>query len=328
MDLFTIFTIVGHCVTFEMRVSTEKYMSAGTVEFDEVTEDKLVGRVFRELGRGQPGLIRLVDFSDADEPDLLPSSQSTPEYTHKEPSKPKVLWDRGVEPGTVTRMSHKKDRRKSDEAAPEDVPMEQGKDVSTEGTVESGESNGAKEDITEYCFERRDLLHPRDVIGASDLVEFCLAKDKRSGLTRATRIARPMDSGEVVSIHGNHGYMRVASGRYKGKEITFHAAEAPRGVTLSYGDLCKFGISSNPRNDELSAVRITRTQEGTPLKDIVFTHKEWDGKVPEKKEFVRIPKGPDGTKGFGAGRGKVIDPPAEPAVPGLPPSQDPAAAEQ
>jgi hypothetical protein len=34
-------------------------------------------------------------------------------------------------------------------------------------------------------------------------------------------------------------------------------------------------------------------QEGASAKPIVFTQtREWDGKAPEKKEYVRIPRGP------------------------------------
>ena len=87
------------------------------------------------------------------------------------------------------------------------------------------------------------------------------------------------------------------------RKIPYHSSETLGGSSFNDDDEVEFSICVNSVSGEETAKRMRRTKEATiPVNDRKYKA------VGEKVVTFLLAKGPDGTRGFAAGRGKAIDP--------------------
>ena len=86
--------------------------------------------------------------------------------------------------------------------------------------------------------------------------------------------------------------------------VVFYAADvAEKDVTLSTGDEVEMVLAANTKTGEVSGKQIRRTKEGPKAPErAMWVRKE----LTARTNIIRYSKGPDGTRGFAAGRGRPI----------------------
>ena len=85
--------------------------------------------------------------------------------------------------------------------------------------------------------------------------------------------------------------------------VSFRAADVQgKGVILAAGDEVEFAVVTGGKPGELMAKSIARTKEA-PKADEGYTSGRFKLGSAQQTKFA---KGPDGTRGFAAGRGKPI----------------------
>ena len=86
--------------------------------------------------------------------------------------------------------------------------------------------------------------------------------------------------------------------------VVFYAADvAEKDVTLSTGDEVEMVLAANTKTGEVSGKQIRRTKEGPKAPERAMWVKK---ELTARTNIIRYSKGPDGTRGFAAGRGRPI----------------------
>ncbi|KAK9825992.1 hypothetical protein WJX74_003805, partial [Apatococcus lobatus] len=151
----------------------------------------------------------------------------------------------------------------------------------------------------------------------------------------ATKVRATPMAGLVANVKGHFGFIDFREGE-ETRHIFFHASAVEGEVTLRVGDEVTFIVLDGGKNKELVACKIVRTKEAPPAPEkevakppkeliaetnpnrMVFTGTAKPG-AGKGNQVVRLARGPDGTRGFAPGRGKLMPnsslPPASPGTP-------------
>jgi cold shock CspA family protein len=165
-----------------------------------------------------------------------------------------------------------------------------------------------------------------------DSVEFCVATDRRTGARHATRITLRRKTGVVVLVKAGYGFVELSAeegGSGRGSRLFFHATEVEGGVALKERDECDFFVCLNAKTGEPNARKLRRTREAPPappqperperperdkaavrnpgLLPRMRRHRAdcTGSRAAQAPRTTRMAEGPDGTPGFGMGRGKL-----------------------
>lgn len=181
----------------------------------------------------------------------------------------------------------------------------------------------------------RDL---RDQAQVGDTVEFKIATIVATGEVRAMDINVPGGSrrnrqsekiisserfsASVGSVKGQYGFLDFQALDTDADTLFFHVNDVAGRESLSCGDQVEFSISMNTRRQQPQAIDIKilmRTpSKGSQGSQQEFTSTQRPARMLMKLEasgssdapkfgMIRAPLGPDGTRGFGAGRGRALN---------------------
>jgi cold shock CspA family protein len=191
-------------------------------------------------------------------------------------------------------------------------------------------------------FGRGDVASAAAAPRPGDAVEFSIVTDRRTGARRAARVTLLRRTGTVVSVKPAYGFLEVhpeagdvaaaggppAGGAHVGRpaRVFFHASEVEGGASLRERDEAEFVICVNAKTHEPNARKLRRTREA-PTAPPARPERAGSGGAgnggggdaaggggerPEREKgamvvhrTTRMAEGPDGTPGFGMGRGKV-----------------------
>mmetsp|Transcript_7075 Transcript_7075/g.26024 ORF Transcript_7075/g.26024 Transcript_7075/m.26024 type:complete len:862 (-) Transcript_7075:135-2720(-) len=149
-------------------------------------------------------------------------------------------------------------------------------------------------------FRRGDSKPKEPYPREGDYVEFSVATEKRNGRTRATLISLRRFSGVVKESKSTSGSIEYQVGEHT-ETIFYHANEVIGGSSLHDGDEVEFAICKSPTSGQEMGRKIRRTKEApVPVND-----RKYKANGDKLVTFV-LAKGPDGTRGFAAGRGRPL----------------------
>jgi len=264
----------------------------GTVVFEDVLDGRWEGVIARECRRGREstnGIIACslhIELPGDEKPDASTPLQADAESAAQSEHAP-------APPEGVTAEA-------DDAAAAEAAAGEE-----AAGEEAAANQLGDRQMGTKLAYRSEDV-QLRAVLRAGDAVEFVAAIDRRTKQLFAKCISSKPKAGVVRQHRGRMGVIAEGAEEHK---VNYFTEDVEGGIELNSGDEVEFIVVFDMKTKSNTARQIRRTK-AAPDPGERPASKIFRGE--RKKDSLVTAKGPDGTRGFAAGRGRPI--PASPAT--------------
>ncbi|XP_038076264.1 cold shock domain-containing protein E1-like [Patiria miniata] len=163
--------------------------------------------------------------------------------------------------------------------------------------INEDESEGA---VYPYCIV--SLSDKHDFLQRGDPVQFQLCSSVDNGKEWACNVVaiRKILRTHVDCIKGHFGFLNYDPG--EGKKLFFHMSEVQDGFDLHPGDEVEFVLIQNQQNGRHSAINIRRLSEIQRPGHLSRLKSMPSEEKGPRMIATRVPRGPDGTKGFSLAR--------------------------